>query len=847
MATKRPARTRAITDVATPRKRPDKAEAPAAAPARKAAKKTVKQAANAAGERSAARIAKAVQATAGVGALARSGYMAGAQGQAMTVVYVHGIGNKPPAEVLRCQWDQALFGRAMGERTRMAYWVDRQRYPVAEAGTCSDRDEGPTISQAEQRVLSTFGLAPAGGDLHALVDALAETPAERARLEAVLEQVQAGAAPAPTAGPGARGLWSGLNEILLRLVSAALLQDVHDFFFVPARRATMERSLFERLKAGGAPFVVVAHSQGSMIAYEVLRKLQAAECDVALFLTIGSPLGLPAVRSMFKQDIKKKKLPFPPCVRAWYNVADRNDPVALDGDLSNDIEGANGRFSNDTAPGINPDGPRNPHSGSGYLSIAQVRSHVRAVVGTGFDQPVTSTVVLKDLSDRMEAHGSAARHEVLIELDQLPAGIAPAQARAALVDYIRGLAAPETGLKGEALDQAIVLEDSMERFVSAQLTRFEIESLRNQYQALHFKRLWRDAGKRALLDRSRAVIQADAAQNAYHALGQGIGWAVLDTGIAAGHPHFYEAGVRDVVVAQWDCTLRGRPRELKRSDGRAFSHLDHAGHGTHVAGIIAGHCSAPLPGGDDKTRVDFTAIAPQAQLYGFKVLDDEGNGRDSWVIKAIQQVTRINDEAGQLVIHGVNLSLGGWFDAESYGCGFTPLCNELRRLWRQGVVVVLAAGNEGLAWLVQQDGMALAANMDMTIGDPANLEEAIAVGSVHKTNPRSYGVSYFSSKGPTADGRCKPDVVAPGEKIVSAHFGYKAKDPTTWMVEMSGTSMAAPHVSGLIAGFLSVRREYIGFPDKIKEVLMNHCNDIGRDRYMQGRGIPNLVKMLAET
>lgn len=828
MASKRPAHTRATS----PRTPPAKAQAPARKAAKKAARPVAKAAAHALSD---------------AGALACSGYMSGAQGQAMTVVYIHGIGNKPPPEVLRCQWDQVLFGRAMGERTRMADWVDRQRYPVAEAGTCADRDQGPTISRAEQHMLSSFGLAPAGGDLDALVQALADTPQQRAWLEELLDQVQASAAPDTAPGPGARSVWSGLNEILLRLVSAALLQDVHDFFFVPARREAMERSLRERLMAGGGPFVVVAHSQGSMIAYEVLRKLQAAQCEVTLLLTIGSPLGLPAVRSMFKQDIGKEKLPFPPCVRAWYNVADRLDPVALDGDLSDDIQGANGRFSTYTAPGINPDGPRNPHSGSGYLSIAQVRQHVRAVVGPGFDQPVTSTVVLKDLSDRMEAHGSAMRHEVLIELDRLPAGKQPAQARQALLDYLRQLAAPDLGLQGAALDEAIMLEDTMERFISAQLTRFEIESLRNQYQALGFKRLWRDAGKRALLDRSRVVIQADAAQNAYHALGQGIGWAVLDTGIAAGHPHFYQAGARDVVVAQWDCTVRGRPRALKRGDGRAFTHLDRAGHGTHVAGIIAGHCSAPLPGGDGKTRVDFTAIAPQAQLYGFKVLDDEGNGRDSWIIKAIQQVADINDQAGQLVIHGVNLSLGGWFDAESYGCGFTPLCSELRRLWRQGVVVVLAAGNEGLAWLLQQDGMAVPANMDMTIGDPANLEEAIAVGSVHKTNPRSYGVSYFSSKGPTADGRCKPDVVAPGEKIVSAHFGYKIRDPKTWMVEMSGTSMAAPHVSGLIAGFLSVRREYIGFPDRIKQVLMSHCTDIGRDRYMQGRGIPNLVRMLAQT
>ncbi|WCE03654.1 S8 family serine peptidase [Pseudoxanthomonas sp. JBR18] len=778
-------------------------------------------------------------------AAGRTGYMATAQGRAMTVVYVHGIGNKPPAEVLRCQWDKALFGMAMGERTRMAYWVNRARYPVPEVATCAQRDEGPTISQAEQRLLSVYGLPPGPGDLRDLVDDLATTPREQADLRALLDQMQAGAA-APS-GPAASSLWSGLNEILLRLVSAALLQDVHDFFFVPARRQAMEESLRERLLAGGGPFVVIGHSQGSMIAYEVLRKLKASECDVALFLTLGSPLGLPAVRSMFKQDIGKRKLPFPACVRAWHNVADRRDPVALDADLGDDIQGANGRFSNEAGTGINPDGPRNPHSGSGYLSIDSVRQRVRGVVGAGFDQPVTQTVVLKDLSDRMEAEGNAARHEVLFELDQLSAGLTQDAVRLALVEKIRALAGRQTGLSGEALDETIVLEDTLERFVSARLTRFEIESLRDDYQALHFKRLWRDAGKRALLDRSRRVIQADAAQVAYHALGQDIGWAVLDTGIAAGHPHFHADKAHPTVVAQWDCTVRGRPRQLGPDDGRAFTHLDRAGHGTHVAGIIAGQCSAPLPGDKGGKPVDFTAVAPQARLYGFKVLDDAGNGRDSWIIKGIQQVARINEQAGQLVIHGVNLSLGGWFDAESYGCGFTPLCNELRRLWRQGVVVVLAAGNEGLAWLVQQNGMALAANMDMTIGDPANLEEAIAVGSVHKSNPRTYGVSYFSSKGPTADGRRKPDVVAPGEKIISAHYDYRVRDRSTWMVEMSGTSMAAPHVSGLVAAFLSVRREFIGFPDKVKDELLARCNDIGRDPYMQGRGVPNLVKMLAET
>ena len=88
------------------------------------------------------------------------------------------------------------------------------------------------------------------------------------------------------------------------------------------------------------------------------------------------------------------------------------------------------------------------------------------------------------------------------------------------------------------------------------------------------------------------------------------------------------------------------------------------------------------------------------------------------------------------MVQGVNLSLGGGFDPSVFGCGHTPLCQELRRLWRQGVLVVLAAGNEGYAVLKSEDGD-IQSNMDLSIGDPANLDEAIAVGSVHKSNPHT--------------------------------------------------------------------------------------------------------------
>ena len=167
-------------------------------------------------------------------------------------------------------------------------------------------------------------------------------------------------------------------------------------------------------------------------------------------------------------------------------------------------------------------------------------------------------------------------------------------------------------------------------------------------------------------------------------------------------------------------------------------------------------------------------MAPRAKLYGFKVLDDQGTGSDSFIIKALDKIAEINESSSQLVIHGVNLSLGGSFDPSVYGCGHTPLCQELRRLWRQGVLVCLAAGNEGYAML-RSDPASCRPTSTSRSAIPANLEEAIAVGSVHKTNPHTYGISYFSSRGPTADGRRKPDLVAPGERIVSAFHDW----PTT--------------------------------------------------------------------
>ena len=83
----------------------------------------------------------------------------------------------------------------------------------------------------------------------------------------------------------------------------------------------------------------------------------------------------------------------------------------------------------------------------------------------------------------------------------------------------------------------------------------------------------------------------------------------------------------------------------------------------------------------------------------------------------------------------------------------------------------------------------------------------------------------------------------------ASHRFRKSDHPvaTDLYVSMSGTSMAAPHVSGILAAFLSQRREFIGYPDRVKSILLDNCTDLGRDLYIQGRGMPNLIKMLANT
>ncbi len=744
---------------------------------------------------------------------------ASSDGGHQLVVYVHGIGAQAAPDVLKREWDLALFGREMGSQTKLAYWAD-----ILHPG-------GPAVSTKTVRSDSRFdidallreaGLAEENDDIQRFSRALAS------RLGVQIPEsggvraagVQKRILPLPAA-------W---RRPLARAFLERFVKDTAAYFFKPGVRDRARKVLIDVLKNLHEPVTIVAHSQGTIITLEVLA--ERSPVTVNQLVTIGSPLGITEV-----QDFLSCPLKVPAGVAQWHNFADRFDPVAMDKGLSNDFRP--GGFITDRIVS-NLRARRlegfNPHAASGYLALPEVREVVHRAVR--YDTRARF-LVARDLAADLAVE---ARHSVLVEIlepgaQALDEDEAQVQAReqqeaagspslAVRVEHaaseIEKIVEQQSGRKG--VEAARI--DRLRRFVSASLTPQELSEVAHNYRGLRIYRMWKSNVKRKLLTRSCRVIQADAAWASYRAFGRGITWAVLDTGVRRDHPHFRPHAN---IIEVWDCTRPGRPRPLP--DER-----DHEGHGTHVAGIIAGASDKGTPSG----------IAPEAKLVVYKVLDDNGAGEDAWIIKALDHIAEQNENMSSVHVHGLNLSLGGPYDSTVYGCGFTPICAELRRLWRSGVLVVVASGNEGQVEVNTPDG-SVELNSPMSIGDPANLEECIAVGSVSADSPHLYGVSAFSSRGPTSDGRVKPDVVAPGERILSCDSHLRAGNPASYYRTESGTSMAAPHVSGLLAAFLSVRKEFIGRPDEVKEILLRTCTDIGRDRYHQGHGVPNLMKMLLET
>ena len=465
---------------------------------------------------------------------------------------------------------------------------------------------------------------------------------------------------------------------------------------------------------------------------------------------------------------------------------------------------------------------------------------------------VIAVHLLKDMGEEAEK----TVHRVVIDLHfGFPEG-RDAAART-VGDYVRQ--AIESSHR--QLDEGV--EKRLPQYVVARLTADSIREVVRLDQAAAASgrgraiyRIWPDFKIRALITRSAATVKADAARTTFAATGEDIVWAVVDSGIDH-HVHF---GTRTLDVSppvrHLDCTGGNSPL------------IDAFGHGTHVAGIIAGEgiSSGAQPliavqaeidhNGDvnyhTEPVTDLAGMAPLCQLVSYKVLDERGDGEASAIMAALQDIQEINNHGRDIKIHGVNLSVGYPFDPQWFACGESPLCQEVTRLVNSGVVVVVAAGNTGYGF--NQDFLKgnVSAGLNLTINDPGNAEAAITVGSTHLDKPHRYGVSYFSSKGPTGDGRSKPDLVAPGERILSCATGRTLADirakpdisgPVHY-VEDSGTSMAAAHVSGVIAAFLSIRQEFIGNPDAIKSIFTRTATDLGRIPSFQGHGLIDLMRAI---
>lgn len=253
-------------------------------------------------------------------------------------------------------------------------------------------------------------------------------------------------------------------------------------------------------------------------------------------------------------------------------------------------------------------------------------------------------------------------------------------------------------------------------------------------------------------------------------------------------------------------------------------------HGTHVAGILGANLA---------TLNDYKLVGmcPNIELYDIRVLNEEGSGEEFNILAAIQFLRWINNQKDGMMIHGANLSFSMFHEVASYACGMTPVCEACEKLVAEGTVVVAAAGNLGQTMFTSTKGLPEPGFRMVNITDPGNAEAVITVGATHRNRPHSYGVSYFSSKGPTGDGRSKPDLVAPGEKIVSTSIDESTE-------RMDGSSMAAPHVSGAAALLMAKHRELIGRPLRIKEILCKTATDLGREKYFQGFGMIDVLRAI---
>lgn len=278
--------------------------------------------------------------------------------------------------------------------------------------------------------------------------------------------------------------------------------------------------------------------------------------------------------------------------------------------------------------------------------------------------------------------------------------------------------------------------------------------------------------------------------------GNGVTVAVIDTGVA---PH--------------DDLVKPMNRIIDFMDfvNNKDTPYDDNGHGTHVAGIIAGNGYS--------SRGKYVGIAPKSNIIGIKALDENGGGSTSDIIAALSYCIEMKDKYN---IRIINLSLG---TPATHSPDKDPLVKAVEKCVKAGIIVVTAAGNSG--------------PNARTILSPGISKEVITVGAVddkRTIDPSDDTIAPFSSRGPTPEGIQKPDLVAPGVNINS--ISHSKVDSYT---SLSGTSMATPLVSGSLA--LLLNRYADLSPKEFKTMLTNACKPLKDEKDGQGYGMLNLREL----
>ena len=306
------------------------------------------------------------------------------------------------------------------------------------------------------------------------------------------------------------------------------------------------------------------------------------------------------------------------------------------------------------------------------------------------------------------------------------------------------------------------------------------------------------------LNKGRAAVQQEVQWNTMGYDGYGLRVAVIDSGINENEA--FQDGTTSRLVYQ-KSFIKG-----------VSSTSDGYGHGTHVASIIAGDGE-----GADISTAKYRGMAPYADIVNLRVLDDNGAGKDSYVIAALQWITENKaDRKANLNIRVVNMSLGRPV-YESYKND--PLCKAVEAVWQAGIVVVVAAGNDGRNNQGNSNGYG-------TINSPGNDPYVITVGASNMfgTDTRIDDMpTSYSSKGPSMiDHIVKPDILAPGNKIsalgsgkLKANNPANVTDPANSYMQLSGTSMATPFIAG--AALLLLEKNSTYTPDQVKYLLMKNA------------------------